>query len=97
MNPFSPPWKHQKTLQCFQGVEKRCIGKEWIKGIKSENWPEMGYDFTICWGEGEGGEGEGWLPKYIKGNTKKKKRLKYTGGMILLCPKWWYTFAKLLK
>ena len=36
MHPFSTPWKHQKTLQfsdvfwCFQGVEKGCIGNEWV-------------------------------------------------------------------
>ena len=34
MYPFSTPWKHQKTLRfflCFQGVEKACIGNEWVK------------------------------------------------------------------
>ena len=33
MHPFSTPWKHQKTLRfyCFQGVEKGCIGNEWVK------------------------------------------------------------------
>ena len=38
-----PPWKHQKTFRfsnrkvfwCFQGVERRCIEKEWVK---SETW-----------------------------------------------------------
>ena len=39
-NPFFPnatffyPLKtseNRKVFQCFQGVEKRCIGKEWIK------------------------------------------------------------------
>ena len=34
MHPFSTPVKHQKTLTvflCFKGVEKGCIGKEWVK------------------------------------------------------------------
>ena len=34
MHPFSSPWKDQKTLRCFwyfQGVEKGCIGNEWVK------------------------------------------------------------------
>ena len=34
--PLSTPWKHQKTLRFFgyfQGVEKRCIGNEWVKEI----------------------------------------------------------------
>ena len=34
--PLSTPWKHQKTLWFFgyfQGVEKRCIGNEWVKEI----------------------------------------------------------------
>ena len=31
MHPFPTPWKHQKTVRCFQGVEKGCIGNEWVK------------------------------------------------------------------
>ena len=34
MDPFSTPWKHQKTLgffDVFRGVEKGCIMSEWIK------------------------------------------------------------------
>ena len=31
MHPFSTSWKHQKTLRCFQEVEKGCIGNEWVK------------------------------------------------------------------
>ena len=34
MHPFPTPWKHQKNRKvfwCFQGVEKGCIGNEWIK------------------------------------------------------------------
>ena len=33
MHPFSTPWKHQKTLRfsdVFNGVQKGCIGKEWV-------------------------------------------------------------------
>ena len=32
MYPFCIPWKHQKTLR-IQGVEKGCIGNEWVKGV----------------------------------------------------------------
>ena len=48
MHPFSTPWKHQKTLRffdVFQGVEKGCIGNEWVKygflRVKKETaeWP----------------------------------------------------------
>ena len=31
MHPFSTPWKHLTVTWCFQGVEKGCIGKEWVK------------------------------------------------------------------
>ena len=32
MYPFSTPWKHKKDVFCcFQGVEKRCLGNEWVK------------------------------------------------------------------
>ena len=33
MHLFSTPWKHLKTMifWCFQGLEKRWIGKEWVK------------------------------------------------------------------
>ena len=31
MHTFSIPWKHQKTVLCFQGVEKECIGSKWVK------------------------------------------------------------------
>ena len=34
--PLSTPWKHQKTWRffgCFQGVDKRRIGNEWVKEI----------------------------------------------------------------
>ena len=33
MHPFSTPWKHQKTERfsdIFRGVEKGCIGNEWV-------------------------------------------------------------------
>ena len=36
MHPFSTPWKHQKTLRCFQEVEKGCIGNEWVKKMCSD-------------------------------------------------------------
>ena len=37
MHPFPTAWKHLKTSEnrkvfwCFQGVEKGCIGNEWVK------------------------------------------------------------------
>ena len=34
MHPFSTAGKHPKTLRffrCFQGVEKECIGNNWVK------------------------------------------------------------------
>ena len=33
MHLFSSPWKNQKTLVfwCFSGLEKVCIGNEWVK------------------------------------------------------------------
>ena len=31
MHPFSTSWKHRKVFWCFQGVEKGCIGNEWVK------------------------------------------------------------------
>ena len=33
MQLFSTPWKNQKTLVlwCFSGLEKVCIGNEWVK------------------------------------------------------------------
>ena len=31
MHSFSTPWKHQKTLRCFQGVEKGCIGNKCVE------------------------------------------------------------------
>ena len=31
-HPFSNPWKHQKTAS-FLGVEKGCIGNEWVNYI----------------------------------------------------------------
>ena len=33
MHPFSTPWKHQGNT-CFQGIEKGCIGNEWVKDGK---------------------------------------------------------------
>ena len=33
MHPFCTPWKHQKTVM-FSGVEKGCIGNEWVKYYK---------------------------------------------------------------
>ena len=30
MHPFSTSWKHQKTVRCFQEVEKGCIGNKWV-------------------------------------------------------------------
>ena len=33
MHPFSTTWRHQKT-ECFQGVEKGCIGNELVKQLK---------------------------------------------------------------
>ena len=37
MHSFSTPWKHQKTFGflCLQGVEKGCIGNEWVNTCKS--------------------------------------------------------------
>ena len=38
MHPFSTPWKHQKNLTvfwCFHGVEKWCIGNEWVKTMST--------------------------------------------------------------
>ena len=34
MQPFSTPWKYQKTIRCsdvLRGVEKGCIGNEWVE------------------------------------------------------------------
>ena len=33
MHPMPNLWKHQKTLHgfMFSGVEKECIGSEWVK------------------------------------------------------------------
>ena len=28
VRPLSIPLKHQKTLKCFKGVDKRCIGNK---------------------------------------------------------------------
>ena len=39
VNPFSTPWKHQKTVRfsdVFRGVEKGCIRSEWIKVFKND-------------------------------------------------------------
>ena len=35
MHPFPIPWKHQKTerFYVFGGVEKRCIGNEWVNPL----------------------------------------------------------------
>ena len=36
VHPFSTPWKHYYHLTVFwyfQGVEKGCIGNEWVKGM----------------------------------------------------------------
>ena len=30
IHPFSTSWKHQKTVRCFQEVEKGCIGNKWV-------------------------------------------------------------------
>ena len=30
MHPFSTPWKHQKTVRSFQGVEKGYTGYKWV-------------------------------------------------------------------
>ena len=43
MHPFATPCKHQKTqpirfLRCFQGVEKGCIGNEWVYKISFWSW-----------------------------------------------------------
>ena len=34
MQPFSTPWKYQKIVRfsdVLRGIEKGCIGNEWIK------------------------------------------------------------------
>ena len=46
MHPFSAIWKRQKTL-CFQGVEKGCIGNEWVKLKKSKAF--WRYEQYIDW------------------------------------------------
>ena len=43
MHPFSTTCKHQKNLRFSQGVEKGCIGNEWVKkftpvGHKPKVW-----------------------------------------------------------
>ena len=35
MHPFSTPWKDQ-VFWCFQGLEKECIGNEWVNGRFSD-------------------------------------------------------------
>ena len=62
---FSTPWKHQKTSKvfwCFQGVEKGCIGNEWVKVDGEYNfsffksnisrkgeWRKEKWDYFIEW------------------------------------------------
>ena len=37
-HPFSTPWKHHLTVfWCFQGLEKRYIGNEWVNGRQQIN------------------------------------------------------------
>ena len=39
--PFSTPWKHQQTVKvfwCFQEVEKRCRGNEWVNMTSVRNF-----------------------------------------------------------
>ena len=44
MHPFSTPWKHQETLRSsdvFQGVEKECIGNEWVNMKNNTNMSKI--------------------------------------------------------
>ena len=44
VHPLSTPWKYQKVFWCFQGIDKMCIGNEWV----NNKLPKLRYWCRSC-------------------------------------------------
>ena len=66
MHPFSTPWKHRSEnlaiFWCFQGIEKECIGNEWVKDV---NYSRKGLILDTWLGSG-GASGNWYINWYLK-------------------------------